>query len=196
MASRRYKRLPSGHKEQLGPELVVNGDFSAWTADNPDGWSVFGESLPNTEVSEVGSGEGHGGTGTGSCNFYTTGVNIYTSQDILNPFGGTRYKIVIKCSFVSGGTLSIGDDINSTCFGIISATGIHTLRGINENFGNIFQIKRTGAATNITIDSVSVKEIFVEGVDEILSISAQSGSILDRWGNTLTPTDMTVYKFS
>ena len=55
-----------------GSELFANGDFSAWTADNPDGWTVLGESGSDPEVSQVGSGESHGGSGSGSANFYSS----------------------------------------------------------------------------------------------------------------------------
>ena len=43
-----------------GAELLTNGSFAAWTADNPDGWTVYGEVGADPEVSEVGAAEGHG----------------------------------------------------------------------------------------------------------------------------------------
>ena len=58
-------------------ELITNGDFAAWTGDDPDNWTIIGESGSDPEVSEVGSDEGHGGASTGSCNIYTTGASIY-----------------------------------------------------------------------------------------------------------------------
>jgi len=62
--------------QSLGAELLTNGDFSAWTGDNPDGWTVY-ESPPTREVTEVGAGEGHGGAGTGLANFYNSdGGNV------------------------------------------------------------------------------------------------------------------------
>lgn len=42
-------------------ELISNGDFSSWTADDPDSWTVTGESAGgDPEVTEVAPNEGHG----------------------------------------------------------------------------------------------------------------------------------------
>jgi len=65
------------------PELQTNGDFANWTADDPDDWVVTGESAGDPEVSEVGIFQGHGGTGTGACNlFSTTGDNVSIDQTV------------------------------------------------------------------------------------------------------------------
>lgn len=58
----------------LGSELITNGDFSAWTADDPDNWTLTGESGADPECSEVDDGETHGGTSAvgGFCNLYNS----------------------------------------------------------------------------------------------------------------------------
>ena len=48
--------------------LFVNGDFTNCTTDDPDNWVLAGEAGNDPEISHVGSYEGHGGAGTGSCN--------------------------------------------------------------------------------------------------------------------------------
>lgn len=55
--------------QSLGAELVTNGNFSAWTSDDPDGWTVVGESGSGPAVSQVAPG---GGVGTGAARFYSS----------------------------------------------------------------------------------------------------------------------------
>jgi len=179
--SKRYRDLPSGHKEQLGPELIVNGDFTNWTADDPDGWGVADEDA-NNYVTES----------SGACRIVsnnTASIRIY--QGILSD--NKSYRVTVNVTDATTGSLTVWDVANPTLL-LLDFVGEKTAilrRGVVAN-ANLFIIKT--AACDVTIDNVSVKEILVEEVDEILNISAQSGSILDRWGNTLTPTDMTVYK--
>jgi len=172
MASRRYKRLPSGHKEQLGPELVVDGSFDTACGVNwlcRAGWTISG------------------GKAVATATFLVLGQNCLTI--------GTRYKIIYTIEDYSGGIVQL--QCGNASAGIVrSANGTYTeiliCAGSTElRFDGI-------AAFTGKIDNVSVKEVLIEEVDEILSISAQSGSIPseDRWGNTLTPTNMAVYKFS
>ena len=60
-------------------ELLTNGDFDAWSDDDPVGWSVNGEDA-NAEISEVGSNEGHGGSGTDSLNIWTDDGDFINMQ--------------------------------------------------------------------------------------------------------------------
>ena len=51
-----------------GIELVTNGDFANWTTDNPDGWTVVGESggaigSRDPEISQVATGHSHANAG-------------------------------------------------------------------------------------------------------------------------------------
>ncbi len=59
--------------QSAGSELVVNGaNPIGFTADNPNSWTVTGESGTNPEATERGSNQGHAGTGTGCINLYNT----------------------------------------------------------------------------------------------------------------------------
>ena len=49
----------------LGSELIVNGNFSAWSDNNPTGWTVT-ETPPTHEVTEVDPANLHDGGGTGA----------------------------------------------------------------------------------------------------------------------------------
>lgn len=89
--------------EVTGSEEVTNGDFDTanWTGDNPAGWTVTGESAGDPEISEVADYEGHGGSGTGSCNFYATSGTLSVSQAILTT--GLTYCVTLRITnFVEG----------------------------------------------------------------------------------------------
>ncbi|MCC6614207.1 MAG: hypothetical protein IT320_12065 [Anaerolineae bacterium] len=63
--------------QALGEELLTNGDFSAWTADNPDNFTVTGESGSDPMVTEVAPG---GGAGNGAARFFSTGTSVRITQ--------------------------------------------------------------------------------------------------------------------
>ena len=144
--------------ETLGPELVTNGNFSAWTGDDPNGWTVVGEVGADPEVSEVGSNEGHGGTSTGSCNIYTSAgadTNIY--QSVLN--ADTLYKITLDITKSVTGAIKIhiGGTLVKTD---MSAVDSYSYYGVSNSSNSRVQITRKeGAACDITFDDVSVKEV-------------------------------------
>lgn len=168
--------------ETLGSELVTNGDFSAWTGDNPDSWGVHGESLPNVEISEVGSGEAHGGTGTGSLNFYTTGGNLWINQDGIFT-RGKLYKIVVDVSQLSAGTLYIYVSGLGVAASITSA-GTYTLYYRWPVSSTSFIIDKGTTPLDATIDSVSVKEVTEYHGSELFSngdFSAWTGDDPDDW---------------
>lgn len=63
--------------QALGAELLANGDFSAWTGDNPDNFTVTGESGSDPMVTEVAPG---GGAGNGAARFFSTGTSVRITQ--------------------------------------------------------------------------------------------------------------------
>lgn len=81
-----------------GSEALSNGDFAAWTGDNPNAWTVTGESGSDPYVNEVGQSQLHGGSGTGCCNLYTTGATLSISQAALTI--GTRYEVTLNVDAV------------------------------------------------------------------------------------------------
>lgn len=138
----------------LGPELLTNGDFSAWTVpDTPDGWTVI-EALPNSEVSEVGAGEGHGGAGTGFCNIYTTADNTLITQTILA--SNNFYRVSIDVNTVVAGSIAVQVPTNNTVItASTSGTKVATTRKIMA--GSSLDVKRVSGATDVTFDNVSCK---------------------------------------
>lgn len=139
--------------QALGADVVVNGSFTAWTADNPNSWTITGESGSDPAVSEVGTGQDHTGAGTGSANWYRSSGSgfLIAGQNALT--SGTWYEVETGISFVTGGPLTVNDAVNGI-LGQYSATGTYVLNG------------RAGIATlqayivgvsDITVDTISAK---------------------------------------
>jgi len=137
----------------LGGELFTNPNFTAWTGDNPDGWTVV-ESLPNNDVSEVGSGESYGGTGTGACNIRRTiaaGVSIAQNVLLINRW----YQFAGTLSVGTGG-LSVNTGTSVNIINSWSATDSVTFRAPANT---TFLISGRSLSTNATIDDVTIKEV-------------------------------------
>jgi len=143
----------------LQEELILNGDFSAWTGDTPDNWTVVGEVGVDPEISEVAPNEGHGGAGTGACNIYSTGANLYMYPivDILTI--GKTYLVEIEITTLISGTIFFMLGQNGTIHVIDNTKGIHKIIGICDGINEQFRIYRSATPPdcNVTIDNVSVK---------------------------------------
>lgn len=93
--------------QSLGSELVANGNFSAWTADNPSSWSVIGEA-GTSAIHQVGTGEDHTGVGTGMCNIYKSDANFpQIRQTILTV--GSYYEMSVLIDKATSGTMALKD---------------------------------------------------------------------------------------
>lgn len=143
----------------LQEELILNGDFSAWTGvypnRDPDNWTI--SEIPPGEISEVAPNESHAdaaAAGTGACNIYSqAGENIWMNQDVLTI--GEFHLIEVKITTIAGGILVIGmgNGGNATT---LSTVGIHRFVKIADGVDGIFYIY-TIAACDVTIDYVSIK---------------------------------------
>lgn len=64
--------------QSLGAEILVNGDLALWTGDNPNSWTVVGESGSDPMITQVAP---NGSAGTGAARYYRSGaVTLYCSQ--------------------------------------------------------------------------------------------------------------------
>jgi len=142
----------------LDHEMLANWDFTAWTNDNPDGWTVFYETAPDHEVTERDSEQGHADTKTvgGSVNFYATAVNnrpTISQTDVLTP--GKLYYVLLTGSKGEGGNSLALNTMGSWNWWYGGApmvvAGVGTSALVSLIPGN--------APNDITIDSVSIKEI-------------------------------------
>lgn len=89
-------------------ELVTNWNFANWTNDDPNDWTVLYEAGADPMVNEVGTGEGRGGAGTGSCNIYTTSNLVAMGQIISNLIVGRKYRFYMPISKAgTGGGIAV-----------------------------------------------------------------------------------------
>jgi hypothetical protein len=124
-----------------GTQLVTNGDFLLWTADDPDGWTVS-ESPPNSEVTEA--------VGGGACRIVSDGTLAQIQQTILTSGKTYRFEINVE-SVISGGI---------TLFGVVfiksfTATGKYVCYFYAT--GSTLTIVGAGV-TDITFTNVTVYE--------------------------------------
>lgn len=136
----------------LGNNIIVNGTFSSWGSDNPSNWTVTGEVGTDPEVSEVGANEGHGGTGTGACNLYTTSADISIRQSSL--VVGKTYQITVTVTNIVSGAVQLingGRVIGHPIWQV----GTYTFY-CNANATLLYI--QNWYACDVTVDSVVVKE--------------------------------------
>lgn len=132
--------------QSLGAELLTNGNFAAWTGNNPNGWTVT-ESPPAREVSES--------TGTALCVNDGSG-SLALAQAVLS--AGLLYEAqieVVTNAVAGNATLSIGDAASLPI--VLASTGakITLDRAKTANFYGIF----CSNANNLSLDNASVKRI-------------------------------------
>lgn len=168
----------------LGVELVTNGDFANWTLDNPDNWTVTGEVGADPEVSEVGSGQGHGGAGSGLANFFssatanqpkieqvttTPGMWVQTTFDVDKRVAGS-----IRINYGTGFTLTYNSEGSKIYVG--------RTRIVRLEFNQV------DAGGDITIDNVSSKQFVLTSL--LNSIKPQfgiaDGFFIDVYINAVT----------
>lgn len=161
------------HAEQLGPELLSDNGFDSacgvtWTCG--DDWTIAG--------------------GVAS---HDTSTFKYISQ-AMSIESGVLYQITYEVVTYTSGTLILSSGSFGTTITLTTTVGTHTVYVRSTiNAGN-FLIGSGSFAWVGSLDNVYCKKVVVEETTKILNVSAQSGSIIDRWGNTLTPTNVEVFK--
>jgi len=136
-------------------ELLANGDFSAWTADDPDDWGNT-ESGSDPEISEVATGESHTDAptiGGGFANMYTTGSLLVIWQSSICTVG-TRYRRTLALNTVVSGTLVIGTGAGDQLF-------LDAPEDVLDEFVAVhttWEMKRQSGATDVTFNNNSIKE--------------------------------------
>jgi len=162
----------------LGAELLSNGDFADWTGDDPDDWSVT-EAPPTREVSEVGTGQGHGGAGNGYCNLYRNGGGSSIDPRIQEGITANAWHhISFVVDTLTAGQLHVreGSATYSCNYG---ATGVMSLRAV----GSLLRMGCGADPSDMTIDDVSAKAItFSSMLAHLGDVRRQTGA----W--TCTPT--------
>jgi hypothetical protein len=143
-----------------GGELVTNGDFSAWTGDDPDGWTVLNEDANNYVTQNP----------VGQCQLISdNSAPIEIRQSILSV--GSWYAAAVDC------TASIDPSVvyrvgNNTA-SILAAVQLYfaTVRASTA----LVQLFRSGAC-NVTFDNVSVKQLTLSSLFASITTSHQNGT--------------------
>lgn len=156
--------------EERSFNKVINGDFINWTATDPDNWDVTEGG--GSEVSEVGQGEGYGGSGTGFCNLYSSiGLPVVIWQ-IIPIVVGKKYAVDILVDTIITNGIRVWDNDGTPEFTqkeyttvgykgfIFTATGDHVDLSI-----------QAAGATNcdVTIDNVSIQAVIPADVVVVCS---------------------------
>lgn len=135
--------------EPTGADLITNGNFASWTSDNPNSWTVTGESGTNPEVSEVGSAYGHNASGTGACNIYSTSATVNIRQSILTV--GETYRVTLTVTYQRKGGVVLYTG-STQVSPPMSETGTYTWY---FNATDTALIIQNFYFTDVTIDNVS-----------------------------------------
>lgn len=140
-----------------GPELLDNPDFSAWTGDNPDGWTVTNEAGADPECTQRDPDQGHADVMTvgGAANVYASGATSQPtiSQDILTV--GLWYEGAIDVTNVVAGNPVVGVVGDAQSFGAL----VSTLRILGRATNTTFFFRSLTGAHDITYDNATAKRI-------------------------------------
>jgi len=137
----------NGDFEELGDDLVVNGDFYNWTGDNPDGWTIQGSENGSNFVTESPSGK---------LKIVSDGSLIGIQQDILTV--GKTYTITVDVDDITGNFyIRTGATGITVAPNRISTTGTLSFNSICSGDGSLFITR--GSSGSYTIDNVSVQQV-------------------------------------
>jgi len=134
---------------KLGNNLVTNGDFSSWTSDTPDSWTLYSVSTDNT-YHRVGNAIRFNNT---------TGQLQEISQNILT--ANKIYRVTIDCIAFDSGTgfrVQSGDDGTNRPINILSSSGLGTFVGYFKAEDHRFRIIRN-SAVDATFTNVTCREV-------------------------------------
>lgn len=137
--------------QSLGSNVVLNGTFAAWTGDNPDSWTVTGESGSDPMVTQVAPG---GGAGTGAARIVTTGANVYIQQDTLSSGVAVYYELGLDVNPITGSARIEAGASNPAL--VFSTAG--NKRTISRSAGTTLRVIRL-SALDMTIDNIVAQEL-------------------------------------
>jgi hypothetical protein len=138
--------------QSLGAELLTNGDFSAWTTDNPNGWTVTGESGSDPMVTQV-AADGSAGTGAARLFASTATTNPTLTQTVM--IIGNYYELASTVSARTSGTIRVRESFNQ----IHSYAAAGSQRSINRATATGLTIDAVSGAHDAVLDTASVKAL-------------------------------------
>lgn len=146
-------------RREVHLELVTNWNFLNWAGGDPDDWTIVGEVGNDPEISEVGAGQAHGGSGRGMCNIYTSaGVLTGVRQDIVT-VNGQAYIATLTIDNIVAGAVRLNISQVPFSVGITYTTaGVKTYNFTATRTDPNVQALRNGV-TDITVSGFSIKAV-------------------------------------
>ena len=144
-----YLDLVGGnHLRQSTGELITNGSFTAWTGDDPDGWTITGEDATHY-VTEV----------VGGARYYSETASPLLSMGQTILVVGKKYRVQVTYTKASSSEMQISG-FNGTTIAITSGGWDSLAQGITLTATTTtFLLSRSGNGADNTISYVSVTEI-------------------------------------
>lgn len=146
--------------QSLGPELLTNGDFSAWTGDNPDGWTVGGEAGSDPMVTQVAPG---GGAGTGAARFYASTATPNPNLTQVKLTTTAIHELYVTVSARVSGTVQWNDNWAGG-FSITDQSTVSTRHALARPKGTTLLLLTSSDAHDIVVDQVSAKALSLNAV--------------------------------
>ena len=130
----------------VGASLLTNGDFSAWTGDNPDWWSVYAEDANNYTTQNP----------AGQCQIVSNGTitGVY-KIGLLTAY--TWYLVDFDLKAVVAGSLSVAFSGDANRQYNTPADGLFFISRAGVSLNVYF--RRYSGATNVTIDNLLIKPL-------------------------------------
>lgn len=139
--------------QTLGSELLTNGSFASWTTDNPNGWTIGGESGSDPMVTQV---DPSGGAGTGAARFVSSASNSLPSASQAALTTGQYLEVSAAITALVSGGLTLLDTSSGFQANFASIGNKHIL---GRPASTTFRIRGLTAPIDVTMDSVGVKPI-------------------------------------
>lgn len=140
----------------VGSELLANAGFTSWTADNPNSWTLTGESGADPAVSQS---DPTGIVGTGAAKWTNTTAGSFSpaiTQAVLTT--GHIYEVGLNITQRTSGTLNVGDGVGGLGGTLYSTSGVK--RQIGRALSANFSINKQGdTIQSEVIDDATVKEL-------------------------------------
>lgn len=128
-------------------ELLTNGNFASWAADNPTGWGLSFTETATEYVTQA---------SPGARLVSANGVFNELKQDGVSPVGRTFEIIVVVTACAGAGCVSNGSQTPIT----FTAPGVY--RAVFTSILSTIGLKRSiaGQACDFTVSSISLREVF------------------------------------
>lgn len=126
-------------------ELVTNGDFAGWTADDPDDWSVGGGEDANGYITEGSNG---------GCRIVRVSSSIYIYQECFEI--GKHYRCIINITEDNGGQIHAQNGLG-LIYQSMNEVGVYDFYFTATAVNQLYITADNG--TDITVGNISVQEV-------------------------------------